>query len=449
MVQNTPATGTVTANDVDGPAATFVIVTNGTIGTAVMTNAATGTYSYTPTAGAPGADSFTFQASDGLLASNVATVSATITPVATPPVADAGVITTPEVTPVQGVLQASDANNDPLTFSLVAQPAGGSVVIDNPSTGAFTYTPSAGTIGYDPFPFQVSDGSASSQATELVFVTANSPRWPGQTIRASVSSAGAQGNNQSFTARLSADGRYVAFASQATNFAVGTDTNGVAHIFVRDRVTGVTTRLSVTNGGAQANGGSSNPAISADGRFVAFQSAATTLVASDTNGADDIFVHDRPPARRRGLASRCGGSGQRSHHRTIISGDGRYVAFQSLAANLVSNDTNGVEDVFVHDRATGTTTRVSVSSAGEQGDSFSRQAAIRCRRRQCGVRLECLDPGAWRRGCGKYLSTTDGLVRQRASAGRALASRRTTRSANRRSVLRDATSPLRRWPRTS
>ena len=119
-----------------------------------MTNAATGAYNYTPTPGATGSDSFTFQASDGLLASNVATVSVTITPAVIPPVAQRGVITTPELMPVQGVLQASDANNDPLTFTLIDQPAGGSVVIDNPSTGAFTYTPGAGAIGYDSFPFR-------------------------------------------------------------------------------------------------------------------------------------------------------------------------------------------------------------------------------------------------------------------------------------------------------
>ena len=192
-----------------------------------------------------------------------------------------------------------------------------------------------------------------------------------------MSSAGAQGNNQSFTARLSADGRYVAFASQATNFAAGSDTNGVADIFVRDRVTGVTARVSVANGGTQANGGSSNPAISADARVVAFQSPSTTLVANDTNGADDIFVHDRTTGQTTRVSVSSAGA-QASGRATVpsLSADGRYVAFQSVAANLVSNDTNGVEDVFVHDRATGATTRVSVSSAGAQGDGFSQQAAI-------------------------------------------------------------------------
>src|SRR3989442_1497918 len=112
------------------------------------------------------------------------------------------------------------------------------------------------------------------------------------TERVSVTSGGTEGNGASLGSALSADGRFVAFQSDATNLAPG-DTNGATDVFVRDRQTGMTERVSVASDGTQANNASSYPALSADGRFVAFQSDATNLVAGDTNGATDVFVHDR------------------------------------------------------------------------------------------------------------------------------------------------------------
>src|SRR5439155_7441870 len=108
-----------------------------------------------------------------------------------------------------------------------------------------------------------------------------------------VASGGTQSNAASLGSALSADGRLVAFQSDATNLVVG-DTNGATDVFVRDRQTGMTARVSVASDGTQANNVSSYPALSADGRFVAFQSDATNLVAGDTNGTTDVFVHDRP-----------------------------------------------------------------------------------------------------------------------------------------------------------
>src|SRR5207244_3779910 len=110
--------------------------------------------------------------------------------------------------------------------------------------------------------------------------------------RESVDSTGAQGNQESLFPSISADGRFVAFFSSATNLVAG-DTNGSPDVFVHDRQTGVTERVSVDSTGTQGNSVSAFPAISADGRFVAFRSDATNLVAGDTNGVDDIFVHDR------------------------------------------------------------------------------------------------------------------------------------------------------------
>jgi Tol biopolymer transport system component len=182
------------------------------------------------------------------------------------------------------------------------------------------------------------------------------------------------GNSQSTGAALSGDGRYVAFRSLADNLVPG-DTNGAEDIFVRDTALGATTRVSVDSAGVQ-----SNPAISvqgayldisADGRYVVFESNADNLVSDDTNGAYDVFVRDRDT----GVTSRVNigpGGVQDNSIATYprffptISDDGRYVAFSSYGSNLDGDDTDTTSDVFVHDRQTGITTCVSVDTAGNQ-----------------------------------------------------------------------------------
>jgi Tol biopolymer transport system component len=201
-------------------------------------------------------------------------------------------------------------------------------------------------------------------------------RVAGGTARVSVSSTGAQANGNSGWPSISADGRYVAFSSEASNLVPG-DTNGVTDIFVRDRVAGGTTRVSVSSTGVQANGNSAWPSISADGRYVAFQSEATNLVPGDTNSAPDIFVHDRVTGGTARVSVATGGVQANGFSRSpSISADGRYVAFESWATNLVPGDTNGAWDVFLHDRGTGATTRVSVSLAGAQADGNSGSPSI-------------------------------------------------------------------------
>jgi Tol biopolymer transport system component len=201
-------------------------------------------------------------------------------------------------------------------------------------------------------------------------------RLTGQTTRVSVASDGAQGNGDSECPSISADGRYVAFASLASNLVPG-DTNGRMDIFVHDRLTGQTTRVSVASDGTEGNGDSGFPSISADGRYVAFASLASNLVPGDTNGTWDVFVHDRLTGQTTRVSVASGGAqGNGDSRFPSISADGRYVAFQSYASNLVPGDTNGVLDVFVHDRLTGQTTRVSVASDGTQGDSYSFGSSI-------------------------------------------------------------------------
>src|SRR5207248_5589264 len=155
------------------------------------------------------------------------------------------------------------------------------------------------------------------------------------TRRVSVSSAGVEASGYSSGPSISADGRFVAFRSDAANL-VADDTNNVADVFVHDRQTGETQRVSVSTAGAEANGVSQRPAISADGRYIMFTSAASNLVAGDTNYSWDVFVHDRESGETlRVSVSSDGVQGTRSSFGGAISADGRYVAFASTASNLV------------------------------------------------------------------------------------------------------------------
>jgi Tol biopolymer transport system component len=192
------------------------------------------------------------------------------------------------------------------------------------------------------------------------------------TTRVSVHSSGAQGNGSCNLSSINADGRYVAFDSAATNL-VADDTNSRDDIFIHDTQTDTTTRVSVVSGGTQSEGGNSNyPSISGDGRYVAFESFADNLVADDTNGWADIFRHDTQTDTTTRVSVVSGGDqGGNISFYPSISADGRYVAFVSRATNLVAGDTNDKDDVFIHDMQTGTTTRVSVDSNGTQGDGQS------------------------------------------------------------------------------
>ncbi|MEU7908301.1 hypothetical protein [Actinoplanes sp. NPDC049118] len=161
----------------------------------------------------------------------------------------------------------------------------------------------------------------------------------------------------------------MAFASNADNLVPG-DTNGTDDVFVRDVVAGTTTRVSVATDGTRANSWSWPPEISADGRHVAFVSDADNLVPGDTNQHADIFLRDLAA----GTTSRVniGSNGQESDKEVdcpftcmpSLSRDGRYVTFASYATNLVPDDTNGSIDVFVRDVVAGTTTRANVATDG-------------------------------------------------------------------------------------
>lgn len=201
-------------------------------------------------------------------------------------------------------------------------------------------------------------------------------RASGQIERVSVNSAGTQGNDYSGPHSISADGRLVAFYSLASNLVPG-DTNGRADVFVHDRVTRLTTRASVDSTGQQANGESGNPYISADGRFIAFDSSASNLVPGDTNNDIDVFVRDLALGQTTRVSVSTGNSQAAGWSSApSVSSNGRFVAFESTAPNLVSGDTNAASDVFVRDVLMGSTSRVSVGVAGSETNGWSGSVSI-------------------------------------------------------------------------
>jgi Tol biopolymer transport system component len=197
-----------------------------------------------------------------------------------------------------------------------------------------------------------------------------------QTIRASLATSGAQPDDDSNSPAISADGRFVVFASFASSLVVG-DTNGVEDVFLRDLQSGTTTRVSVSSAGIQGNDHSGYPSISADGRYVAFMSYAPNLVPGDANGCADVFVHDRiAHTTVRASVDDVGAEADQDSLLSALSADGRSVAFESYATNLVPGDTNAAEDVFVRDLVAGRTTRESVGPGGAQGGGDSQAPAI-------------------------------------------------------------------------
>lgn len=182
----------------------------------------------------------------------------------------------------------------------------------------------------------------------------------GTVVEASAGVGGARADGGSTAPHLSGDGRFVAFVSAATNLVAG-DTNGVPDVFVRDRRTGTVHRVSVSSAGDQGDGASGDVTLSADGRHVAFTSAASTLVTGDTNGEPDVFVRDRRAGvTRRGSVAGTGTELDGGAAGPFLSANGRFLAFSSVATNAVPADTNGLRDGFVRDLTTGSVRRVTV-----------------------------------------------------------------------------------------
>jgi hypothetical protein len=169
------------------------------------------------------------------------------------------------------------------------------------------------------------------------------------TQRINVSSGGSVSDASAKVPSISSDGRYISYYSRASNLVPG-DTNGDYDIFVYDRQTGITERVSIASDGTESNDDSYAPSISADGRYVTFESDADNLVEEDTIDGD-IFVHDRQLGTTIKISiTSIGSLANGTSTDPSISADGRFVAFRSYASNLVDGDSNGVADIFVRDR---------------------------------------------------------------------------------------------------
>lgn len=198
----------------------------------------------------------------------------------------------------------------------------------------------------------------------------------------SVDSNGNQGNNSSFgnptNSVVSSNGRYVVFVSQANNLVTG-DTNGVGDIFLRDRTSNTTTRVSVSSSGDQADGGSSNPSISSDGRYIVFLSFANNLVPGVADGLWHVYIHDMQTGNTSIVdASSSGTASNTGSAFPSISSNGRFVVFDSSASNLVLGIGNGHLQVFMKDMVTGAIRDLSVSSNGIAGNNESEAPTISC-----------------------------------------------------------------------
>lgn len=327
---------------------------------------------YTPAQNATGTRSFTFRVSDGA-ASDTGNVTIQITSINEPPVAgDDFVATDPGVLLVVSVLaNDADPDGDPLELASVDEPAHGTIAI---AGGALVYTPDAGFTGVEVLPYAVVDAFGVAATGQVhIGVGTFPPGAPFERIAAidaSVSLTALELNPA-----ISSNGRYIAFTTTVS--LVGTDTHSLADIYLHDRGTRTLTRISVASNGAQGNGPSQRPQLSADGRYTVFESSASNLVAGDTNGVMDVFRHDRVTRLTERVSVATGGrqGGAPSSH-AVISDDGTLVAFLSSASDLVAHDGNGASDIFLRDLAAGTTTRISVTAANGDGDLGSTEPAI-------------------------------------------------------------------------
>ncbi|MGO4760093.1 TolB family protein, partial [Streptomyces sp. 2MCAF27] len=187
----------------------------------------------------------------------------------------------------------------------------------------------------------------------------------------SVDAGGGDANSQALFSRISDDGRYIIFHSTASDIVAG-DTNSASDVFLRDVQTGTTLLVSVPAGGGLGDSHSGNADLSADARYVVFNSSATNMVADDTNAVNDIFIRDLQTGTTTRVSvgdDEAQGNNQSLNGR--VSDDGQRVAFVSSANNLVAGDTNSKDDIFVRDLAAGTTERVSVATDGTQANDYS------------------------------------------------------------------------------
>lgn len=213
-------------------------------------------------------------------------------------------------------------------------------------------------------------------AAVSLLLAAASARAQGDFEHINVAASGGLADAGASMPSLNHDGRYVVYSSTATNLVPG-GTSGTRHIFLRDR-TAATTTLITQRLGVEANGDSDAPVLSADGRFIAFHTEATNLVTFESNGYTDVYVYDRVADTFTLVSNGASGGGGAAGGSCCpaISPDGRWVAFYSAAPDVVQNDTNGWTDAFVFDRSNATTQTASLGPGGVQGNYYTTVTGI-------------------------------------------------------------------------
>jgi hypothetical protein len=274
-----------------------------------------------------------------------------------------------------GLLQPSPSLPPGVFFPVTPPPPGILPPVPSPFPVALVPAPSPSPVSTLPLPLPLPGGIVLPQLLPI-FQEPIFGAVVGDTTRVSVASDGTQADGGSFHSDISGDYSTITFDSSATNLIIG-DTNTFSDVFTHNRLTGITSRVSVSSGGTEGNNPSDYPAISTDAAWITFRSTASNLVSNDTNGKMDVFLRDVALSQTTRVSVASDGTeanGDSSF--SDISADASTVTFHSFASNLVLNDTNNTWDVFVHDLASGSTTRVSVSSSGTEANGLSQYPSL-------------------------------------------------------------------------
>jgi hypothetical protein len=365
--EDTPVTFALAATDVDSASFSYAVYTAPSDGQITRSGA---NLTYTPAPNANGMRALTYYAHDGNSSSSLATVTLQITPRNDNPTTADDYLATDPSTPVTFTATGNDVDpdGDPLQLDSVDAADHGTVEMVD---GNVVYTPDDGFTGTDTFGYTVVDSHGAAATGQIHISVGSFPAGlPTETIATVIADPGYRDDAPS----ISGDGRYIAFVTGSA--LIPEDTNGAEDVYVYDRGHRTMARVSVASNGDQANAFCHHPVISANGRYVVFDSAASNLVAGDGNGTYDVFRHDRATGETIRISVPFTEPGIGGGTMATISDDGDRVAFSSTAFDLISNDANGARDVFVRDVAAGTTTRVSASITGSDGDQASGSAMI-------------------------------------------------------------------------
>ena len=397
-ILSVPAPG-VLANDTDVEGSPLTAALISSVSSGSLTFNSDGSFSYTSSVSFTGSVTFTYRASDGSKESDLATVNLGVYP---PPAAGGG--TTSRVSVSSAGVQGDAISANPSisadgryvvfysSSSNLVSPAtsGNQVFLRDLQTGQTTLVSvnRTGASGNGSSSVCAISGDGRyvafySSATDLVSPDTSGNNifrrdlQTGQTVLVSVNKDGGPADGDSYIPGISYDGRYVSFASYARNLVSGT-TNSYKQIFVRDMQAGVTSLVSISNTGVPAANDSNYPAISADGHFVTFMSSANNLVSAD-NGYDDLFIRDVQTGvtslisvrTNPNLPNRSSGS----FYWSSVSGDGRYVVYDSTARDLVAAATTS-QQIYLYDRQTGVTALVTVNAGATVGNGSSQAPVI-------------------------------------------------------------------------